>query len=1023
MFDPYHKWLGIPSEQRPPTLYQLLGIAPGERDGEVIEEAAIRQSAHVRIYQAGAHAEEARKLLGEIAQARATLVNPAKRQEYDARLNKSASAITTTSRTKGSARAAEAPAAIQMPATATGDGAGSQFDVAGAYAAPSVSKALHAGRKGVNWLLVGAIGCIAIVLVGGGLSVWLLLRSPRTPEKAVHVDPSTRPQAVVVSTPPKTTPEVVTPTPPKPPEVKNDPPVQAGHQAPIACVALSPNGRYAVTASSGEVKRDGRIIPAECTLRLWEIPGGKEVRQFEGHTAPIHAVAFSPDSRWLLSGSGKRETHNGKEVPIDCCVRLWDVQKGKEVYRFNGHTAPVRGVGFVEAGLALSVGEDGTMRLWDTDQKIEVRSYKDLPAPCRCMALAPDGQHVLLGTQDGTIVLWDQQNAKEVRRFESRPGPVNSLAFSANGRQALSTTGVLQTDGEGKLVAANCVVRLWDVASGKEVRRFEGHTGPVLTAVFTPDGRVALSGSADGTVRIWDVQAGKELRSFKDFEGPVRSVAIGPDGLRALASNDRSLRVWDLPADLVVAKLPATNTEPAPSSAKLPVPDEEAQAKAETVVREVFKAEYAKTRAADMQKLAELLMKRAQATTDEPAARYVLLRESYQFAVRAGDADLALQAAGEMDRDYAIKDGLELKFTALDKVNAMPSPPASNKKIILESALLVVDEAAAADDYALAEKLLAIAETAARKLNVTTLTARVTARTKKLAEEHKDFEVVAAALETLKNKPSDPAANLTVGKYYGLAKGNWDKGLPRLVLCGDSALQGLARRELTKPAEPMARAELGDAWWDAAGNERGATKTQMQRRAYHWYKQAVADLTGLRQDQVAQRLKVLSEQLPEQPGRWEHLDLGRATVMKDFVRVHPRQALKTRETYSGEVEITVVARTQKDHLHLNAGHGAAVIFNDNPSSALCLRICRADGKFKLAESGTPLKIPLTPLKPNTWYKIVWTIKRRGMEVTLNGKPIFQDPPAKYDLADEEPIQVRAMDSAIDIQSLTVKPLN
>jgi hypothetical protein len=86
MFDPYHKWLGIPPKQRPPTYYQLLGIAPDEADREVIEEAAIRQTTHVRTYQTGPRAAECTALLNEIAQARATLLNRKKRQEYDAKL-------------------------------------------------------------------------------------------------------------------------------------------------------------------------------------------------------------------------------------------------------------------------------------------------------------------------------------------------------------------------------------------------------------------------------------------------------------------------------------------------------------------------------------------------------------------------------------------------------------------------------------------------------------------------------------------------------------------------------------------------------------------------------------------------------------------------------------------------------------------------------------------------------------------------------------------------------------------------
>ena len=84
MFDPYHKWLGIRKDQRPPTHYQLLGIAPDEEDLEVIEEAAIRQATHVRAYQIGPHGQDCTRVLNEISQARTTLLNAAKRQEYDA---------------------------------------------------------------------------------------------------------------------------------------------------------------------------------------------------------------------------------------------------------------------------------------------------------------------------------------------------------------------------------------------------------------------------------------------------------------------------------------------------------------------------------------------------------------------------------------------------------------------------------------------------------------------------------------------------------------------------------------------------------------------------------------------------------------------------------------------------------------------------------------------------------------------------------------------------------------------------
>jgi hypothetical protein len=85
-FDPYHRWLAVPPGRRPPTFYQLLGVAPTEDDPEVIEEAALRQASHVRMYQTGPHAEACTAVLNEIGQARATLLNPDRRREYDARL-------------------------------------------------------------------------------------------------------------------------------------------------------------------------------------------------------------------------------------------------------------------------------------------------------------------------------------------------------------------------------------------------------------------------------------------------------------------------------------------------------------------------------------------------------------------------------------------------------------------------------------------------------------------------------------------------------------------------------------------------------------------------------------------------------------------------------------------------------------------------------------------------------------------------------------------------------------------------
>lgn len=86
MFDPYHKWFGIPPKDQPPHYYRLLGLETFECDLDVIESAADRLMQFVRHYQSGEHAAAAARILNELAQARLCLLKPATKAGYDARL-------------------------------------------------------------------------------------------------------------------------------------------------------------------------------------------------------------------------------------------------------------------------------------------------------------------------------------------------------------------------------------------------------------------------------------------------------------------------------------------------------------------------------------------------------------------------------------------------------------------------------------------------------------------------------------------------------------------------------------------------------------------------------------------------------------------------------------------------------------------------------------------------------------------------------------------------------------------------
>ena len=91
-------------------------------------------------------------------------------------------------------------------------------------------------------------------------------------------------------------------------------------------------------------------------------------------------------------------------------------------------------------------------------------------------------------------------------------------------------------------------LKLWDAASGKELRTFTGHTDAVQVTAFSPDGRTLASGAADKTLKLWDAASGRELRTLAGHTDKVTSVAFSPDGRFALSGRalDNTLKLWDV---------------------------------------------------------------------------------------------------------------------------------------------------------------------------------------------------------------------------------------------------------------------------------------------------------------------------------------------------------------------------------------------------------------------------------------------------------------------------------------------
>lgn len=367
-----------------------------------------------------------------------------------------------------------------------------------------------------------------------------------------------------------------------------------GHTGDLSRVSFSPDSRQLVSGGYDN------------TVRLWDTASGEQLRSFTRHTRPVTTVAFSPDGRSLFSGSNDRTiiwwnlqaedplhiftgldfvrsvavSGNGRwlltadrsTIPV-----LWDLQAGNVVqefghpggainavayspdgelvasgtddgqvlvyaagngelrYTLTGHETYVNAITFSPDSLVLASGdENGVVQLWDLASG-DLTTTLTHDQPIHSLAFSPDKQSLLVGSGvfvDGLMRLWDLATARNIMEFSGFGGSVWGVAISPDGRLAASAS----EDG----------LRLWELATGEQLRELTGHTAAVRSVAFSPDGARLVSGSFDKQVILWEVASGDRVQTFAGHGDVVRSVAFHPDNQRiASGSDDDTVMIWD----------------------------------------------------------------------------------------------------------------------------------------------------------------------------------------------------------------------------------------------------------------------------------------------------------------------------------------------------------------------------------------------------------------------------------------------------------------------------------------------
>ena len=218
-----------------------------------------------------------------------------------------------------------------------------------------------------------------------------------------------------------------------------------------------------------------------------------------------------------------------------------------------GHSGSVNSVAISPDGQILVSGsDDNTITIWDLSTGQELRTLTGHSDSVNSVVISPDGQTVVSGSSDKTIKIWQLSTGQELRTLEG-DGLINSLAISPDGQILVSSSHtVVRSDyfdwKSYTVVRGNDYntinkIKIWQLSTGQELRTLKGDC-LINSLAISPDGQTLVSGG-DDTITIWDLSTGQELGTLTEHSDEVKSVAISPDGQTLVSGgDDGTIMIW-----------------------------------------------------------------------------------------------------------------------------------------------------------------------------------------------------------------------------------------------------------------------------------------------------------------------------------------------------------------------------------------------------------------------------------------------------------------------------------------------
>ncbi len=261
-------------------------------------------------------------------------------------------------------------------------------------------------------------------------------------------------------------------------------------------------------------------------MKRWALDTPPDIQTIESPEAGVAVLAPDPNSTWLVTGS------------IDEAVRVWDLDRGKELATLIGHRhernrADITGLAVVGSEpYILSSSRDMTIRVWNARTFKEVRVLRGHESDIEGLAATKDGRLLAsTGGYDKRLILWNLHDGHELERIEGDSWWAGGVAFSPNGEF------VAYGGNDATINIHSSVSRALAAKLAKQLYSW------VRSIAYSPDGEL-LAATDGNTVNVWKTQAGT-IYWRADTGEFVTKVAFSPDGSRVLTVDKDSVRLWD----------------------------------------------------------------------------------------------------------------------------------------------------------------------------------------------------------------------------------------------------------------------------------------------------------------------------------------------------------------------------------------------------------------------------------------------------------------------------------------------